>query len=145
MALQITYFSVPRSRSARLLLESDPHSVIEGLLIGAYAVNAAQCIICVNAEYDLAIKRLGKAIEQLKEYNLLGNNILDSSFNCQLEIMELEDHPWFLGCQFHPEFKSHCMDPHPLFRDFIRASLGSQGVEGSGKRKRGRTRLRQGG
>ncbi len=62
-----------------------------------------------------------------------------------VEIMELEDHPWFLGCQFHPEFKSHCMDPHPLFRDFIRASLGSQGVEGSGKRKRGRTRLRQGG
>ncbi len=60
-----------------------------------------------------------------------------------VEIMELEDHPWFLGCQFHPEFKSHCMDPHPLFREFIRASLGSQGVEGSGKRKRGRTRSRQ--
>ena len=62
-----------------------------------------------------------------------------------VEIMELKDHPWFLGCQFHPEFKSHCMDPHPLFRDFIRASLGCQGVDGSGKRKRGRTRSRQGG
>ena len=82
--------SDPRSRAARLLLKSDPHSVIEGILIGAYAVEAAQCIICVNAEYDLAIKRLGNAIEQLKEYNLLGDNILDSSFNCQIEIMELE-------------------------------------------------------
>ncbi|NNL78723.1 MAG: hypothetical protein HKO68_20510, partial [Desulfobacterales bacterium] len=34
-----------------------------------------------------------------------------------------KDHPWFLGCQFHPEFKSRPMDPHPLFRDFIKAAL----------------------
>ena len=40
-----------------------------------------------------------------------------------VEIIELLDHPWFLGCQFHPEFKSRPMKPHPLFRDFIRASL----------------------
>jgi CTP synthase len=40
-----------------------------------------------------------------------------------VEIVELRDHPWFLGCQFHPEFKSRPMDPHPLFREFIRASL----------------------
>jgi CTP synthase len=40
-----------------------------------------------------------------------------------VEIMELKDHPWFLGCQFHPEFKSRPMDPQPLFRDFIAASL----------------------
>ncbi|UCD70656.1 MAG: CTP synthase [Syntrophobacterales bacterium] len=62
-----------------------------------------------------------------------------------VEIIELKDHPWFLGCQFHPEFKSHCMDPHPLFRDFIRASLGNKGVDSSGKRKKGRARSRQGG
>jgi CTP synthase len=62
-----------------------------------------------------------------------------------VEIIELKDHPWYLGCQFHPEFKSHSMDPHPLFRDFIRASLGSRGVKSSGKRKRGKARLRQGG
>ena len=43
--------------------------------------------------------------------------------NNLVEIVELEDHPWFLGCQFHPEFKSKPMAPHPLFRDFIKASL----------------------
>ncbi|OHE60513.1 MAG: CTP synthase [Thermodesulfovibrio sp. RBG_19FT_COMBO_42_12] len=40
-----------------------------------------------------------------------------------VEIIEIEDHPWFLGCQFHPEFKSRPTDPHPLFRAFIEASL----------------------
>ena len=40
-----------------------------------------------------------------------------------IEIIELKGHPWFLGCQFHPEFKSKPMDPHPLFREFIKASL----------------------
>ncbi len=40
-----------------------------------------------------------------------------------VEIVELHDHPWFLGCQFHPEFKSGPMDPHPLFKDYIRAAL----------------------
>ncbi|HCY86756.1 MAG TPA: CTP synthetase [Desulfobacteraceae bacterium] len=40
-----------------------------------------------------------------------------------VEVVELKDHPWYLGCQFHPEFKSKPMTPHPLFREFIRASL----------------------
>jgi CTP synthase len=40
-----------------------------------------------------------------------------------VEIVELKGHPWFLGCQFHPEFKSKPMDPHPLFREFIKASI----------------------
>jgi CTP synthase len=39
-----------------------------------------------------------------------------------VEIVELRDHPWFLGCQFHPELKSNPMHPHPLFRDFVRAA-----------------------
>jgi CTP synthase len=43
-----------------------------------------------------------------------------------VEIIELDDHPWFLGCQFHPEFQSRPMDPHPLFREFIRSSLEHQ-------------------
>ena len=48
-----------------------------------------------------------------------------------VEMIEIKDHPWFLGCQFHPEFKSSPMEPHPLFREFIRASLeyaGSRSV-----------------
>lgn len=44
-----------------------------------------------------------------------------------VEIVELAGHPWFLGCQFHPEFQSKPMKPHPLFRDFIHASLQKHG------------------
>ncbi len=40
-----------------------------------------------------------------------------------VEMVEIADHPWFLGCQFHPEFKSQPLDCHPLFRGFIRAAL----------------------
>ena len=47
-----------------------------------------------------------------------------------VEIMEIKDHPWHLGCQFHPEFKSRPMDPHPLFRDFIKASLDHKNRHG---------------
>ena len=43
-----------------------------------------------------------------------------------VEIIEITDHPWFLGCQFHPEFQSRLWAPHPLFREFIRASLGAR-------------------
>jgi CTP synthase len=40
-----------------------------------------------------------------------------------VEMVELAEHPWFLGCQFHPEFQSKPMKPHPLFRDFIKAAI----------------------
>jgi CTP synthase len=43
-----------------------------------------------------------------------------------VEIVELKDHPWFLGCQFHPEFKSRPLNPHPLFRDFVKASYANK-------------------
>jgi CTP synthase len=46
-----------------------------------------------------------------------------------VEIIELKDHPWFLGCQFHPEFKSRPMNPHPLFREFIKAALNHSGFK----------------
>ncbi len=60
-------------------------------------------------------------IDQLEEKGLV---ISGTSPDAELvEIVEIEDHPWYLGCQFHPEFKSSPMDPHPLFREFIRASL----------------------
>ena len=45
-----------------------------------------------------------------------------------VEMVEIKDHPWFLGCQFHPEFKSRPMDPHPLFREFIRTSLAYSNI-----------------
>jgi CTP synthase len=53
-----------------------------------------------------------------------------------IEIIELNGHPWFLGCQFHPEFKSKPMDPHPLFREFIKASL----QRGKRSKVKGKTR-----
>ncbi len=60
-------------------------------------------------------------LDRLKEAGLV---ISGTSPNGELvEIIEIGDHPWFLGCQFHPEFKSRPMEPHPLFKDFIGASL----------------------
>ena len=59
--------------------------------------------------------------EQLKNAGLV---ISGTSPNGELvEIIEFHDHPWFLVCQFHPEFKSRPLKPHPLFRDYIRACL----------------------
>jgi CTP synthase len=58
---------------------------------------------------------------QLEESGLVISGT--SPDNSLAEIIELSDHPWFLGCQFHPEFKSKPMHPHPLFRDFIKAAL----------------------
>ena len=44
-----------------------------------------------------------------------------------VEIVELAEHPWFLGCQFHPEFRSRPLDPHPLFESFVGACIKQQG------------------
>jgi CTP synthase len=60
-------------------------------------------------------------MENLKKAGLVFSGV--SPDKDLVEIVELKDHPWFLGCQFHPEFRSKPMDPHPLFREFIRASL----------------------
>jgi len=59
--------------------------------------------------------------ERLAEHGMVFSGV--SPGGDLVEIIELSDHPWFLGCQFHPEFKSRPMNPHPLFRDFIKASL----------------------
>jgi len=59
-----------------------------------------------------------------KNYEEKGMNLSGLSPDGELvEIMELEDHPWFLGCQFHPEFKSTPLEPHPLFSGFIHSAL----------------------
>jgi NADH:ubiquinone oxidoreductase subunit F (NADH-binding) len=79
----------PRSKTAQLLLESDPHAVIEGLLIGAYAVGASTSIICLNGESPTSKERIGRALVQLKDYGLIGNSILDSPFSCELDMVEV--------------------------------------------------------
>ncbi len=65
---------------------------------------------------------------RLEEHGLVVSGA--SPDNNLVEIVELADHPWFLGCQFHPEFKSKPMQPHPLFRDFISAALARKEREG---------------
>lgn len=70
----------------RGLLEGDPHAIIEGMIIGAYAIGADEGYVYVRAEYPLAIKNLQTAIKQAEEKNLLGDNILGSGFNFHLHI-----------------------------------------------------------
>lgn len=70
----------------RSVLESDPHSVIEGMIIGAIAVGASQGFIYVRAEYPLAIKRLKRAISQAERMGFLGKRILGSPYDFTLEI-----------------------------------------------------------
>ena len=70
----------------RSVLESDPHAVLEGMAIGAYAVGATQAFIYVRAEYPLAISRLQVAIRQAKRVGLLGSGIFESPFNFNIDI-----------------------------------------------------------
>ncbi len=70
----------------RAVIESDPHNLIEGMLIGAYAIGASEMIVYVRAEYPLAITHLEEAIRQAREANLLGENILGTPFSCDMRI-----------------------------------------------------------
>ena len=70
----------------RAVIESDPHTLIEGMLIAAYAIGAKHAVVYVRAEYPLAIKRLERAIKQAQENGYLGENILGSSFSCDMRI-----------------------------------------------------------
>ncbi len=70
----------------RLLLESDPHTVLEGMLIGARAIGATEGYIYIRIEYPLAVKRLELALEQMADCGLLGEDILGSGFNFDIKI-----------------------------------------------------------
>ncbi|MFH5835936.1 NADH-ubiquinone oxidoreductase-F iron-sulfur binding region domain-containing protein [Proteiniclasticum sp. C24MP] len=70
----------------RSILEGDPHSIIEAMAIGGFAIGANKGVVYIRAEYPLAIKRLKIAIEQAKAFNLLGKNILNSGFDFDLVI-----------------------------------------------------------
>jgi len=72
----------------RSLLEGNPHSVIEGMLIGAFALGASDGFVYVRAEYPLAVEHLGVAIKQAEEYGLLGENILGSGLTFRLKIVQ---------------------------------------------------------
>ena len=70
----------------RSLLESDPHAVLEGMIICGYAIDSHQGYVYVRAEYPLAIHRLNIAIEQARDYGLLGKNIFGSGFDFDIGI-----------------------------------------------------------
>jgi len=70
----------------RSIIEGDPHTIIEGMIIGGYTIGASKGYVYIRAEYPLAVERLSSAIEQAREYGLLGSNIFGSSFCFDLEI-----------------------------------------------------------
>jgi len=70
----------------RSVLEGDPHSVLEAMTIAGYAIGGSQGYIYVRAEYPIAVKRLSIAINQAREYGLLGKNILGTGFNFDIEL-----------------------------------------------------------
>ena len=70
----------------RSILEGDPHAVLEAMAIAGYAIGASQGYIYVRAEYPIAVQRLELAIEQAREYGLLGKNIFDSGFDFDIEL-----------------------------------------------------------
>jgi len=72
----------------RSLLEGDPHSVLEGMVIGAYAMGAEEGYIYCRAEYPLALERLRLALRQMEEYGLIGHDILNSGFNFHIKVKE---------------------------------------------------------
>lgn len=69
-------------------IESDPHSLLEGMIIGGYAMGATKGIVYVRAEYPLAVRRLNRAIEQACEYGVLGKNILGQGFDFDIELVQ---------------------------------------------------------
>jgi NADH-quinone oxidoreductase subunit F len=69
-------------------IESDPHALVEGMAIGGYAMGAKEGIIYVRAEYPLAVHRLNRAIEQAREYGMLGENILGRGFKFDIALVE---------------------------------------------------------
>jgi NADH-quinone oxidoreductase subunit F len=78
----------PGTFKDRLILEGDPHKLIEGIILGAYASGASKGYVYIRGEYSLSIHRLRKTIDDAYRYGLLGQNILDSSFSFDLEVKE---------------------------------------------------------
>jgi NADH-quinone oxidoreductase subunit F len=77
--------------STRLLLESDPHAILEGMLIGAYAIGAESGLVCINARNQLAIQRVNLALHQMQDSGLLGEGILGHDFGFHLDLRIVGD------------------------------------------------------
>jgi NADH-quinone oxidoreductase subunit F len=78
----------PGAYMDRSIVEADPHSVLEGMLIGARAIGASEGYVYIRGEYPLAMKRLEIAIDQAKEYGLIGENIFDSDFSFDVHVKQ---------------------------------------------------------
>ena len=78
----------PGAYMDRTLIESNPHQLIEGMLLAAYAVEATHAVVYVRAEYPLAVSTLEKALSQAREKGLLGQSILGSGMNLEIEIFQ---------------------------------------------------------
>ena len=78
--------SDPGAFMERLLIESDPHKVVEGIAISAYAIGVQKAYIYIESEYNLAIERVKDAITQAREFGLLGHDILESGYNLEIII-----------------------------------------------------------
>jgi NADH:ubiquinone oxidoreductase subunit F (NADH-binding)/(2Fe-2S) ferredoxin/NAD-dependent dihydropyrimidine dehydrogenase PreA subunit len=76
----------PGAYMDRSIIETDPHSVIEGMMLGAFAVGAGEGYVYIRKEYPLATDRLHKAIDDARKYGLLGENILDSNFSFDIHV-----------------------------------------------------------
>jgi len=102
---------------------------------GTMRLGAYPCKLVKKDSFAYAAYQMGKISERHRHRYEFNNAFREKLEQCGLvitglspredlvEIVELKNHPWFLGCQFHPEFKSRPMNPHPLFREFIKASL----------------------
>jgi CTP synthase len=101
---------------------------------GTMRLGAYPCILAEGSHAHRAygVKEISERHRHRYEFNNLYRELLcgrglvisgESPDGELVEIIELKDHPWFLGCQFHPEFKSRPIEPHPLFRAFIEASI----------------------
>jgi CTP synthase len=116
-------------RKGRIEVRSESSQKGGTMRLGAYPCNLEEGTAAFRA---YGVKEIFERHRHRYEFNnayreiLTGNGMKISGLSPDgelVEIIEIEDHPWFLGCQFHPEFKSRPTDPHPLFKAFIEASL----------------------
>lgn len=120
---------------SKTIEKRDPDSDLGGTMrLGAYPCKLEQGTLAMNAyQSPLISERHRHRYEFNNDFMeiLRSNGLIFSGLSPRedlVEIIEIQDHPWFLGCQFHPEFKSKPMAPHPLFRDFIKSALLRSGA-----------------